>query len=250
MMILTIIIILLLVVAIAFYIFIRNSYVKKNKQLNGFMKFYYNVVQAIKEPYKVLLKEKHRLSVFLWFLFTIFAAQIGTMVNLIKHVIFTEPTSANQDWWVLVQESLYMDSHSGSFYTFSIVLTASVLSPLFIKFIENGVHFKKLKVLTIVLSIFTLFFGGIFYSFSTIDNRDYSSLANTQFSIDRWQLAFFIIAIVIALYSYGLSRMDLDAESYPDLDDYNYPEKERERVNQMAQTEAEHNEEEEEGVQV
>ena len=246
---LMIIFLLFVIVSIAYYFYIRNLFVKKNKKLTGFMKFYYNVVHAIKEPYKVLLKEKHRLSVFLWFLFTIFAAQIGTMVNIIKHVIFTEPTSKYQDWWVLVQESLYMDSHSGSFYTFSIVLTASVLSPLFIKFVENGVHFKKLKVLTIVLSIFTLFFGGIFYSFSTLDNRDYSSLVSAHFTIDKWQLAFFLIAIVIALYSYGLSRMDLDAESYPELDDFSYPEKERERVNQMALTEAEHNEEEEE-VQV
>lgn len=218
-MILIIIISIVLIVVVGYYFYVRHVY-KNNGALKGFAKFYYNVVKALKEPYLVLFKEKHRLAVFLWFLFTIFAAQIGTIVNLIKHVLFTEQGSANKDWLTLVQESLYMDSQSGSFYTFSIVLTASVLSPLFIKLVEYDVHFRKLKVLSIVLSIFTLFFGGIFYSFSTLDNRNYSKLANSEFFVDKWQLLFFVVAILIALYSYGLTRMDLDPKSHTELDDY------------------------------
>ncbi len=166
-MVLLVILITVFVAIIGYYFYVKYQY-KKNSDLKGFAKFFFNVVKALKEPYLVLFKEKHRLSVFLWFMFTIFAAQIGTMVNLIKHVLFTEQSSANKDCFTLVQESLYMDSQSGSFYTFSIVLTASVLSPLFIKLVEYDVHFRKLKILSIVLSIFTLFFGGAFIKVKAI----------------------------------------------------------------------------------
>ena len=211
-----------------------------SKALGGFAKFYYNLIQALKEPYLVLFRERHRMSVFLWFMFTIFAAQIGTMINLIQHVVFTEHESTNKNIWTLIQESLYMDSQSGSFYTFSIVLTASVLSPLFIKFVETNVHFRKLKVLTIVISIFTLFFGGIFYSFSTFNNRDYSSLVEHEFNVDKWQLLFFVIAILIALYSYGLTRMDKYPESHLELDDYSDNERaEVDKINNNSLTDME-----------
>lgn len=259
--------ILLLLSVILFYVlihywFIRASYLidkessslgendPKKKEIKGYNKFLYNAVNALKEPYKAIFKEQHRMSALLWFLFTIFAAQIGTIINLINHVIFSEERAGGKDWLLLAKESLCMDSISGSFYTFSIVLTASVLSPLFIKFVESGVHFRKLKVLTIVVSIFTLFFGGIFYSFSTIGTRDYSLLKNADFIIDKWQLLFFIVAILIAMYSYGLSRMDLDTKQYPDLDDYDYTGEEKKRVESMTEAPTDENSTPEEEVEV
>ncbi len=257
-----IILILLLLYVIIHYRYIQTHYKTgrekssqngneiNKKDLKGYCKLFYNVVTAIKEPYKVIFKEKHRMSALLWFLFTIFAAQIGTIINLINHVIFSEEKAAGRDWLVLAKESLCMDSLSGSFYTFSIVLTASVLSPLFIKFVESGVHFRKLKVLTIVISIFTLFFGGIFYSFSTVGARDYSQLNNANFNVDTWQLLFFIVAILIAMYSYGLSRMDLEAETYPNLDDYDYTDEERKRIESINDTPTPDNPTPEEEVEV
>lgn len=252
----------LLLYVIIHYLYIRAHYktgkekqpqggnIEKKKELKGYCRFFYNVVTAIKEPYKVIFKERHRMSALLWFLFTIFAAQIGTIINLINHVIFSEERAAGRDWWDLVQESLCMDSISGSFYTFSIVLTASVLSPLFIKFVESGVHFRKLKVLTIVVSIFTLFFGGIFYSFSTIGTRDYTQLQKVDINVDSWQLLFFIAAILIAMYSYGLSRMDLEASTYPNLDDYDYTDEERRRIESIKEAPVSENQSPEEEVEV
>ena len=262
MIIMAIIFILLLLYVIIHYWYIQTHYKtekekhssngneSKKKELKGYCRFFYNAVTAIKEPYKVIFKERHRMSALLWFLFTIFAAQIGTLINLINHVIFSEEKAVGSDWWKLAQESLCMDSLSGSFYTFSIVLTASVLSPLFVKFVESGVHFRKLKVLTIVISIFTLFFGGIFYSFSTVGARDYSQLKNAVFNVDTWQLLFFIAAILIAMYSYGLSRMDLEAETYPNLDDYDYTDEERKRIESIKDTTTPDNPTPEEEVEV
>lgn len=172
-------------------------------------------------PLVELFKEYNRSATVLWFVFTIFAAQIGPLVNIIKHAIFHDGCGVTGDtsFWTAVQESLCLDSRYGSFYTFSIVLIASVLSPLFIGLIEeHEIHFKKMKIFAVVVAIFTLFFGGVFYSFSTLNVNTYDFLKNATFSVDKSQTFFFILAILVALYAFGLTRMN--KENNKDIDDY------------------------------
>lgn len=175
----------------------------------------------IVRPYKELGHSGNLTAAVLWFVFTIFAAQIGTLVNIIKHVIFHDGRSVpnNFDFWHSIQESLFLDSKSGSFYTFAIVLIASVLSPLFIQLIEEKeIHFKRPKVFSIVISIFTLFFGGVFFSFSALETSKYEGLKNIDFCVDKSQLFFFLFSIVVASYAFALTRMD--KERNKDIDDY------------------------------
>ena len=172
-------------------------------------------------PYRELGHNGNLTTAVLWFIFTIFAAQIGTLVNIIKHVIFHDGRGLpnNFDFWKSVEESIYLDSKSGSFYTFAIVLVASVLSPLFIQLIEEKeIHFKRPKVFSIVISIFTLFFGGVFYSFSALNPSAYEGLGNLVFCVDKSQLFFFLFSIIVASYAFALTRMD--KERNKDIDDY------------------------------
>lgn len=172
-------------------------------------------------PYKELGHNGNLVAAVLWFFFTIFAAQMGTFVNIIKHVLFHDGRDVPNgfEYWRSIQESLYLDSKSGSFYTFAIVLVASVLSPLFIQLIEEkDIHFKRPKVFSIVICIFTLFFGGVFFSFSALNPNAYDGLKDVNFCVDKSQLFFFVFSIVVASYAFALTRMD--KERNKDIDDY------------------------------
>ena len=144
-------------------------------------------------PYKELGHNGNLVAAVLWFVFTIFAAQMGTFVNIIKHVLF----------------------HDGR----DVPLVASVLSPLFIQLIEEkDIHFKRPKVFSIVICIFTLFFGGVFFSFSALNPNAYDGLKDVNFCVDKSQLFFFVFSIVVASYAFALTRMD--KERNKDIDDY------------------------------
>lgn len=204
-----------------FTFFIKNS--DKNSLMHKNALWVY-----IWRPYKELFHNGNLIAAVLWFIFTIFAAQIGTLVNIIKHVIFHDGQGkpVDFDFWKSVQESIYLDSISGSFYTFAIVLVASVLSPLFIQLIEDKeVHFKRPKVFSIVICIFTLFFGGVFFSFSSLNPSAYEGLKNMNFCIDKSQSFFFGFSILAASYTFALTRMDKDRNK--DIDDYLSDQKKR-----------------------
>ena len=96
-----------------------------------------------------------------------------------------------------IRMSIYLDSKTGTFYTFSIVLAASILYPLFECFIKHEWHYTHLRVITIIVAILVLVFGGVFYSFLTIGTTPYDYNV-THVHPDQWQLAFFILAIFVA----------------------------------------------------
>jgi len=157
-----------------------------------------------------IIKRK-QLSFFLFCLFTVFAGQIGIIINLIIRL-----SSGKFN----LEQSLYLDSISGSFYTFSIALIASALGPLFVNFVENSpTEFRSLKITTISITIFILFFTGIFYSISTTTQ---APIALNNFGIDWPQLLLFIIAIVISLYSFNLLELDNFKEDFNDINDQDY----------------------------
>ncbi len=171
--------------------------------------------KALWKPWTIIPDNK--LIFFVWFMFTILASQIGTIINLIIRVINGELSFI---------QSIYQESVNGSFYTFSIVLIASLLSPLFINFVENSpTHFKSIKIVLITILIFTLFFAGIFYSTSVKDNYNIEHLSEILYSVDIYQLIFFIIAIILALYAFCVNRLDLNKEKYEELNDNDYREK-------------------------
>lgn len=171
-------------------------------------------------PIQTLFRRKFLVRTFLWFVFSVGFSLIGTIINIIKFAVFNIPKMPNapETIWEKICMSIYLDSKTGTFYTFSIVLAASILYPLFECFIKHEWHYTHLRVITIIVAILVLVFGGVFYSFLTIGTTPYDYNV-TYVHLDQWQLAFFILAIFVAAYSYGLGLMKED-DNHPQIDDY------------------------------
>lgn len=171
-------------------------------------------------PIQTLFRRKFLVRTFLWFIFSVGFSLIGTIINIIKFAVFNIPRIPNAPVTIgdKISMSIYMDSKTGTFYTFSIVLAASILYPLFECFIKHEWHYTHLRVITIIIAILVLVFGGVFYSFLTIGTTSPSYNVG-QVHLDQWQLSFFILAIFVAAYSYGLGLMKEDG-NHPQIDDY------------------------------
>lgn len=156
---------------------------------------------------------KHKIDFFLWFLFVIFAGQLGTIINLISRVLFGE--------WD-VSHSLYADSIFGNFYTYALVLMASILGPIFIRLIHknNGKpEFRTIVILFTSILVFLIFFTGIFFSFATQDcAKEYQNTEGIK--IDIKQLIFFVVSILVSIYSFGIERMSEHEENIQYDDDH------------------------------
>lgn len=185
---------------------------KKNRIWNSFIK-----------PWGII--KRKQMSFFLFCLFTVFAGQLGIIINVIIRVILGEFS---------LFESLYLDSKSGSFYTFSIALIASALGPLFVNFVEKSpTEFRSIKITTISLTIFILFFTGIFYSISTTNPK---SIGITSFGIDWPQLSVFLLSILVSLYSFNLLELENYKDDYSDINDGNYAANENNKVQIIMQS--------------
>lgn len=178
--------------------------------------------KQIFEPLKVIKIEKNYFI--LWFVFTVLAGQIGVITNVILRGNFKNYS---------ITESLLLDSNNGSFYTYAIALFASTLGLLFVNIIErNPTKFKAFKVFLLVFTIFSLFFSGIYYSASTIKSINDVNQTFTSISIDWPQLIFLALSIIFAVYTFSITRLDLNYERFKHLDD-NYAEKDDENVNSL-----------------
>lgn len=156
---------------------------------------------------------EYKVESFIWMMFVIVAGQLGTIINLIRRWGFG-------DWAFL--PALGPDSASGSFYTFALVLIASLLASIFIRFIKKETpEYRNISAVYLTILIFSLVICAIFYSFATNDfeSIDFSKLGNKDMSVDWKQLVFFILSIIFAWYSFGLTHLCFHEDSLH-LDDY------------------------------
>lgn len=189
---------------------------EEKKDIKGPKKIFISCIK----PWKIIRKKP--LNFFLYCLFTVFAGQIGIIINIILRVSKDNTT---------ITQSLYLDSINGAFYTFSIALIASALGPLFINFIEKSpTEFRSIKITTISITIFVLFFAGIFYS-GSVNSTGAELISNI--SIDWAQLSFLILSILIALYVFNILELDNYREEFEELNDENYAQKEDEEIRKM-----------------
>ncbi len=77
-----------------------------------------------------------------------------------------------------------------------------------------------------------MFFAGIYYSTSTIKSINDFSIVHSSINIDWPQLIFLILSIVFAIYTFSITRLDLNYERFKHLDD-NYAEKDDENVDKL-----------------
>ena len=145
------------------------------------------------------------------------------MINVIKVAVFDIPQAnnlQNVSFLDKVCSSLSFDSRAGTFYTFSIVLVASVLYPLFEDFLKHEWHYTHLRIVTIIVAILVLVFGGVFYSFSSINPATSELSVSSNWHIDWAQFTFVILSVSVAAYSYSIGIMVESKDNHPEIDDY------------------------------
>lgn len=187
-------------------------------------------------PFLTYLGKKNLVRSFLWIVFTVGLSLIGTIINIIKIAFFNISVIGDSvSFWKKVAYSIYLDSRSGTFYTFSIVMAASTLYPLFEGFVKHNFHYVNLRVLAIIGALLLLSFGGVFYSFSTIKEQDVVDIANFSPSIDVYQFSFFVVAVTLSSYSFSLGLMmeEHSQNPHPEIDDYDYAEKETQEIEKL-----------------
>lgn len=153
----------------------------------------------------------HGMAFFLWVSFTLIGGLIGIVVSLIRNSLFGG---------LNFTQAMYIESRNGSFYTYSIAVVASVLSAAFIVFAENNrLQFRRHQIVTITLSIFLLFFGGVFYALS-IEAPPVAEMQTIKdISINWRQLSVVAVSILVAIYSFCVCRLDNHAEQFKDIMD-------------------------------
>lgn len=175
------------------------SYAKNNKRLPRCLRIKNRFLRALFSPFIVGTFDK--LKFFVWIMFIIVASQLGTIINLIQRVLFGD--------WEFCQ-SICADSSSGNFYTFSLVLIASLLNPMFQRFIDNhDFNYRRIGVAFTTVSIFSLIFCAVFFTSSGHNEvlKGFKNIPTKDIGIDWWQLLFFCVAILSAFYSFGLDYL-------------------------------------------
>lgn len=169
------------------------------------------ISDCIITPFLIIRYHLH--DFFLWFVFVILASQLGIIINVIRRWGF----DGNG-----FQEALVPDCASGNFYTFCIVMCASLIWPIF-RSITNRKPPEYSLIKTILLSILFIIvlLCSIFYSFSNISpHRFHLQLVDDWKAIDIPQCLFFVFAIILSIYSFGLSYLPDHEDKYHLSDDY------------------------------
>lgn len=157
-------------------------------------------ITFIAQPLKVICF--HKISFFLWMSFTLFGGLIGIVISVVRYTLFGT---------YKLSQAIYIESTNGSFYTYSIAIVASVLSGVFIIFAEKEtLNFRRYQIPFITLSIFLMFFGGVFYALAkNTGSLIISEIPEpSQIEVDWKQLSIFAISVVFSIYSFCVCRID------------------------------------------
>ena len=166
-------------------------------------KFFISILIFLKflaQPFRVI--RFHKISFFLWMSFTLFGGLIGIVISVIRYTLFGDYS---------VSQAVYIESMNGSFYTYSIAIVASVLSGVFIIFAEKDtLSFRRYQIPFITMSIFLMFFGGVFYALakqmgSMSDNKIPDS---SEITIEWKQLSILVLSVIFSIYSFCVCRLD------------------------------------------
>lgn len=197
--------------------------------LDRILKNLHGLKGSIVGPFLICFK--YKTEFFIWAVFVLIAGQLGTIINIINRYFF-------QGWEF--KEALYPDSSTGSFYTYALVLIASLIAPLFTRIKNNDEpKFSSISMVFSSILIFAMILCAVFFSNAsqTIPPLDYQSFKGVQLVLDIKQFVFFVLAVIFAWYAYGFSLM-VKKQELIQLDD-SYAKDQDERVKSVAKTAAE-----------
>ncbi|MBN3264810.1 hypothetical protein [Pectobacterium brasiliense] len=167
--------------------------------------------KSLSYPFDAIRKNKREF--FIWIVFTVFCGQMGIIANIIiRYYSHSIP----------LDQSIYIEGSSGSFYTFSIALIASSLGPMFVTFFSSKLEFKTIKIISIILLIILLQLSGIIYA--ATQSKDLILPNSNDLTFGLTQPIIYVISIVLVGYTFGVLK--LNATAHTDIDDESYIEKE------------------------
>lgn len=168
------------------------------------------IKEGIKAPFLVIRHCKH--DFFLWLVYVIFAGLLGVIINVVKRWIF------DGDGF---QKALTFDSQAGSFYTFSLVICSSLIWPMFKSLKDNDEpKYSMIRTVLLTLLIFTDLFCAVFYAFSNINpHKWFWQICDDWYPLDIPQFLFFIFALILSVYSFGIPYLPKHPE-YKVSDDH------------------------------
>ncbi|EII0996640.1 hypothetical protein LGT06_003274, partial [Salmonella enterica] len=167
--------------------------------------------KSLSYPFDAIRKNKREF--FIWIVFTVVCGQMGIIANIIiRYYSHSIP----------LDQSIYIEGSSGSFYTFSIALIASALGPMFVTFFSSKLEFKTIKIISIILLIILLQLSGIIYA--ATQSKDLILPNSNDLTFGLTQPIIYVISIVLVGYTFGVLK--LNATAHTDIDDESYIEKE------------------------
>lgn len=167
--------------------------------------------KSLSYPFDAIRKNKREF--FIWIIFTVVCGQMGIIANIIiRYYSHSIP----------LDQSIYIEGSSGSFYTFSIALIASALGPMFVTFFSSKLEFKTIKIISIILLIILLQLSGIIYA--ATQSKDLILPNSNDLTFGLTQPIIYVISIVLVGYTFGVLK--LNATAHTDIDDESYIEKE------------------------
>lgn len=181
------------------------------KYIKNFLKALWTFVKFLAQPLKVI--RLHKISFFLWTSFTLFGGLIGIVVSVIRYALFGTYSIA---------QAMYIESMNGSFYTYSIAIVAAVLSGVFIIFAEEDtLNFRRYQIPFITISIFLMFFGGVFYALAKqTGDMSVNVIPETDDIVIEWkQFTIFILSVLFSIYSFCVCRLDDHQPYFSDISD-------------------------------
>lgn len=133
----------------------------------------------------------------IWFLFTILCGLIGIGMNVWSH--------KNAD--VTLYNAIVQEFTVNSFFTYSIVLLTGTAGSLFMKMDKDRLMtFKSIKIWLLIFLCGFVFIGTIL-----CQSRD------KLLGYNWYQLAYFVLAIALAVYGFCVVNMDRHLDSFVDL---------------------------------
>lgn len=205
------------------FFYLYSVIMETMKNFWSYIKWFVGKVWAyVTIPFLTFLSRKYLIRSVLWFIFTVGLSLIGTIANIIKIAFLNIPRiDEKYTFWDRVVYSVSQDCKSGTFYTFAIVLVASMLYPLFEGFLKHEFNYINARVLSIIAALLLLVFGGMFYSFSSVGNKTCVESGELISHVDWYQFGFLLLAIIVASYSFSVGLMIEDKDNpHPEIDDF------------------------------
>lgn len=175
----------------------------------------------ISVPFSVL--KKYKVESFFWILCVIVGGQFGIWCNWILQVFFTENT---------LKSAINIDFVNGNFYIFSITLMASSFFIILVSILyDREVHFKSIKLLTLVLLGIGILWCGMIHAL----------LQSKPLIIHaEWWLKYFLqvvgygTGIFCSIYAACIVKLNFDDETHKPLDDKTFHKDTDKSVQDMA----------------